>query len=115
MSSSATIRGGRTARGAQKRRKGGAKSPAVAKAMELIEGSGAKVKVNPKNTGLKQEGNVTLDFGGGSRVNVRVETHPLKSGGPPTRHANVEVVDKVNGKNVVRRNDHITDDIEVTR
>jgi hypothetical protein len=82
-------------------------NPAVQKGIDLIEESGADVKLNPKNSNLKQEGNVTLDFGEGSRVNVRVETHPIPgSKGIPKRHANIEVVEKVKNKNVVRQNIH---------
>jgi hypothetical protein len=48
---------------------------------------------NPK-TGT-QEGNISISHPSqpGTRVNVRVETHPLKPNGPPVRHANVEVVE----------------------
>ena len=45
----------------------------VDEALNLIERSGARVKVNPKSAATRQEGNVTLDFGNGTRVNVRVE------------------------------------------
>jgi hypothetical protein len=82
-------------------------SPEVQTGLDMIEKSGAKVKVNPKTPG--QEGNVTLDYGEAGRVNVRVETHPLKPGGPPQRHGNVEVIKDVNGKPVKERKDHITD------
>jgi hypothetical protein len=86
---------------------GGNVSPEAQKGLEMIEKSGAKVKVNPK--AANQEGNVTLDFGEQGRVNVRVETHPLRPGGPPQRHGNVEVIKNVNGKLVKESNVHITD------
>lgn len=82
-------------------------SPEVQKALRMIKDSGAKVQQNPKNPALKQEGNVTLDYGSGSRVNVRVETHPLSKDGPPKRHANVEVVETVKNKSRVKKNVHI--------
>ena len=64
---------------------------------------------NPK--GQHQEGNVTLDFGQGNKVNVRVETHPLESGGVPVRHANVEVIKTtVKGKPKRVQNEHILED-----
>ena len=67
-------------------------------------------KVNPKNSKTLQEGNVTLDLGGGTKVNLRVETHPLKPGGPPVNHANVEVMKTTSrGKNKVVKNIHITE------
>ncbi len=75
-------------------------------AMAQIEGSGAKVKVNPKTAG--QEGNVTLDFGSQGRINMRVETHPLKPGGSPVRHANVDTVVEQGGKKTVTKR-HITE------
>ena len=65
--------------------------------LEMLEKSGANIKVNSKT--FMQEGNVTLDFANKGRVNIRVETHPLTRGGPPVRHANVEDVSIVNGKN----------------
>lgn len=57
-----------------------------------IKEGGFKVQQNPK-TGT-QEGNVSISHPSqpGTRVNIRIETHPLKPGGPPVRHANVEVV-----------------------
>jgi hypothetical protein len=82
-------------------------SPQVQRGLDMIENSGAKVRVNPKAP--NQEGNVTLDFGAEGRVNVRVESHPLQPGGPPQRHGNVEVIKDVNGKPVKERNVHITD------
>lgn len=85
----------------------GSSAARVEEILKQIDESGAKVKVNPKAPA--QEGNVTLDFGEQGRVNVRVETHPLKPGGPPERHANVEVVKDVGGKPVKVRSDHITE------
>jgi RHS repeat-associated protein len=60
--------------------------------VEQIDKGGFKVQQNPK-TGT-QEGNISISHPSqpGARVNVRVETHPLKPNGPPVRHANVEVV-----------------------
>ena len=65
-------------------------------------------KVNPRNPNTAQEGNVTLNLGGGTKVNLRVETHSLKPGNPPVRHANIEIM-KTNsrGKNKVVKNIHI--------
>jgi RHS repeat-associated protein len=59
---------------------------------EEIGKGGYNVQQNPK-TGT-QEGNVTISHPSqpGTRVNVRVETHALKPGGPPVRHVNVETV-----------------------
>ena len=68
-----------------------ATSPNVKKVLDGIEQNGFKVKVNPRNPATKQEGNVTIDFGDKTKVNLRVETHPLKQNGPGVRHANVEV------------------------
>ena len=68
-------------------------------ALQRIDNSGAKVRLNPKTPG--QEGNVTLDFGSNGRVNIRVETHPLQPDGSPVRHANVETVTVINGKKIV--------------
>ena len=49
------------------------------------------VKFNPKTP--NQEGNVTItDNASGTKVNVRVETHPLPGSTSPVRHANVETV-----------------------
>lgn len=76
-------------------------------AVGLIEESGASVRQNPK--GPNQEGNITLDFGEGNRVNIRVETHPLESGGEPERHANVEVVETRRGKSRTTENTHIVE------
>jgi hypothetical protein len=82
----------------------------VETAVDMIRQSGAKVSLNPKAP--NQEGNVTLDFGDGNRVNLRVETHPLEKGGDPVRHANVEVVETVNGKSKVTENTHIVEEEE---
>lgn len=59
---------------------------------DQIDKGGLKVQQNPK-TGA-QEGNITITNPSqpGTRVTVRVETYLLKPGGPPIRHANVEVV-----------------------
>jgi hypothetical protein len=62
--------------------------------------------LNPKTA--TQEGNVTIDFGEGVRVNLRVETHALSRNGPPIRHANVETIIKsLRSKSI--ENVHITD------
>lgn len=45
-----------------------------------------------------QEANATIDFGNKTKVNLRVETNPLKPNGPDVRHANVEVIQKVRNK-----------------
>ena len=78
--------------------------------MDAIKQNDVKVKVNPRNQATKQEGNVTLDFGDGTKANLRVETHPLSQNGPPIRHGNVEVTKQVKNKNKVIKNTHITDD-----
>jgi hypothetical protein len=81
----------------------------VETAGDLIKDSGAKVSANPKAP--NQEGNVTLDFGDGDKVNLRVETHPLKTGGDPVRHANVEVIKtRPNGKTKKISNEHILEE-----
>jgi RHS repeat-associated protein len=69
-----------------------------------------KSKPNTLKPETYQEGNVTLDFGEGRIVNIRIETHPLKKGGPPVRHANVEEFRQTpRGKNKSISNDHITE------
>ena len=78
--------------------------------MDAINQNDVKVKVNPRNQATKQEGNVTLDFGDGTKANLRVETHPLSQNGLPIRHGNVEVTKQVKNKNKVIKNTHITDD-----
>ena len=83
---------------------GGRINPDVRKGLELIEQSEAKVKLNPKTP--NQEGNITLDFGEGKRTNIRVETHPLRRGGPPVRHANIENVTDSGGRKSIQ-NRHI--------
>ncbi len=70
------IKAGRAALRLNKVTKGA--SPNVKKVLDGIEGNGFKVKVNPRNPATKQEGNVTIDFGDKTKVNLRVETHPLK-------------------------------------
>lgn len=69
-------------------------------------------------TGYREEGkkddmggNVTLNLGEGTNVNLRVETHPLETGGPPVRHANVEVTQRnARGQNKVKENTHTVDE-----
>jgi RHS repeat-associated protein len=81
-------------------------SDKVQEIINQIIQSGAKVKLNPKTA--TQEGNVTIDFGEGVRVNLRVETHALSRNGPPIRHANVETIIKsLRSKSI--ENVHITD------
>ncbi len=77
--------------------------------IDSIEKNNYKVKINPKNKATKQEGNVTIDFGDKTKVNLRVETHPLKQNGPPTKHGNVEIIRQVKNKNKIISNKHITD------
>jgi RHS repeat-associated protein len=81
-------------------------SPKVQSIMNEIDKQGIKVTVNPKKPETAQEGNVTL-HSGKTQVNLRVETHPLKPGGPPVRHANVEVTQRIKNKNKVIENRHI--------
>ena len=88
--------------------KGGG-SKKVQDVMDAVKQNDVKVKVNPRNQATKQEGNVTLDFGDGTKANLRVETHPLSQNGPPIRHGNVEVTKQVKNKNKVIKNTHITD------
>ncbi len=76
---------------------------------DSIEKGGFNVTANPKAP--NQEGNVTISHPNepGTKLNVRVETHPIPgSGGQPARHANVEVV-KPGPKNRPRvvSNEHI--------
>ncbi len=59
--------------------------------------------------GLQQEGNVTIDFGDKTKVNLRVETHALRQNGPDVRHANVEVTNQIKNRNKVISNTHIVD------
>ena len=75
---------------------------------DTIQKEGIQVNINPKSAATAQEGNVTLSAGGNTRVNIRVETHPLKPNGPPVRHANVEVIRTVRGKHRKVENTHIT-------
>ncbi len=84
-------------------------SPNVKNVLDGIEQNGFKVKINPKNPATKQEVNATIDFGDKTKVNLRVESHPLKQGGPDVRHANIEVTRQIKNKNKVIRNDHIVD------
>lgn len=83
------------------------KNPNIKKVLDGIEENGFNVKVNPRNPATKQEGNVTIDFGDKTKVNLRVETHSLKQNGPSVRHANVEVTRQVKNKNKVISNKHI--------
>ncbi len=78
---------------------------------DTIESGGFKVTQNPKTP--NQQGNVTITHPSepGTRLNVRVETHPIPgSGGKPVPHANVEIV-KPGLKNRPRvvSNEHIED------
>jgi len=60
---------------------------------DTIEKGGFRVTNNPKAP--NQEGNVTITHPNepGTKLNVRVETHPIpRSGGQPAPHVNVEVV-----------------------
>jgi hypothetical protein len=85
-------------------------SSKVQEIMDTLRSENISVKINPKNSDLLQEGNVTLDLGDGKNVNFRVETHPLEKGGNPIRHANVEVTRRTpRGKNKVIQNTHITE------
>ncbi|NDC83755.1 hypothetical protein EB093_08885, partial [bacterium] len=78
--------------------------------VKQIQANNIPVKINPKNVNTLQEGNVTLELSDTQKLNLRVETHPIPgSNGEPVRHANVELIQKVNGKNVQVRNDHITE------
>lgn len=69
-----------------------------------------KSVLTPKNPATKQEGNATIDFGDKTKVNLRVESHPLKQGGQDVKHANVEVTKEVKNKNKVISNKHIIDE-----
>jgi RHS repeat-associated protein len=71
-------------------------SPKVENILQGLHDNGILTNPNSKPNTLKletqQEGNVTLDLGGGKTVNIRVETHPLEQGGEPVRHANIQVM-----------------------
>jgi RHS repeat-associated protein len=89
-------------------------TPKVENILQDIKDNGIlnnpKSKPNTLKPETQQEGNVTLDFGGGKTVNIRVETHPLKPGGDPVRHANVQEFRQTpRGKNKSISNDHITE------
>ncbi|WP_156820136.1 hypothetical protein [Synechococcus sp. PCC 7336] len=76
---------------------------------EGVENGDFTVKSNPLNPDTLQESNLTIDFGDGTGVNLRTETHPLQPGGSPTRHTNVEVTRRTpRGRNRVIENIHIT-------
>ena len=77
---------------------------------EGVESGDFTVKPNPLNSETLQENNVSIDFGDGSGVNLRTETHPLERGGEPVRHTNVEITRKTrSGRNRVTKNIHITE------
>lgn len=82
-------------------------TPKVQGIVNEIKNSNIGVTVNPRNAATAQEGNVTLSSGN-TRVNLRVETHPLKTNAPPVRHANVEVLKQVKNKTEKISNKHIT-------
>lgn len=84
-------------------------SPNVKKVLDAINQNGYKVKINPKNPATKQEVNATIDFDDSTKVNLRVESHPLKHNGPNVKHANVEVTRQIKNKNKVISNKHIVD------
>jgi len=86
-----------------------AQSPKVKKVLDGIKQNNFKVTINKKNPATKQEGNATIDFGDKTKVNLRVESHPLKQNGPDVRHANVETTKQFKNKNKVTSNKHITD------
>lgn len=67
--------------------------PTPGEVADAVGQSGAKVKPHPTRTG---EG-ATIHWPDGSTTDIRVETHPLKPGGPPQLHGNVENRDK-NGR-----------------
>jgi hypothetical protein len=88
--------------------------PKVDNILKDLKENGILNNPNSKPNSLKpetlQEGNVTLDFGGGRSVNIRIETHPLKPGGDPVRHANVQEFRQTpRGNNKSISNDHITE------
>jgi RHS repeat-associated protein len=77
---------------------------------EGIERGDYTIRPNPLNPKTAQEGNVTIDFGDGIGVNLRIETHPLTRTGEPVRHANVETIRRNrNGRNTVTDNKHIVE------
>ncbi|MBE9174204.1 hypothetical protein IQ225_00545 [Synechocystis salina LEGE 06155] len=74
-----------------------------------IETGNTTVTKDLLNPDSLQEDNISLDFGDGKGVNLRVEVHPLKHGGPPIRHVNVETTTRNRkGRNKVTSNQHIT-------
>ena len=79
------------------------------KAIDMLDDLDAdvKLKANPKTA--TQEGNITIQFDDTTKINLRVETHPLKKNGPPVRHGNVETITKKANK-TTKRNVHITDE-----
>lgn len=82
----------------------------VGEALGAIDKGGFQVTQNPKAPG--QEGNITITNPSepGTKLNVRVETHPLDSTGKPVRHANVERVEPgPKNRPVVKTNTHITE------
>lgn len=64
--------------------------PSNEEIVDAVEKSGATVKPHPTRTG---EG-VTIRFPDGKTADIRVETHPLRKGGPPQLHGNVETWDR---------------------
>jgi hypothetical protein len=86
-------------------------SPKVKNILQGLHDNGILTNPNSKPNTLKpetqQEGNVTLDLGGGKTVNIRVETHPLEQGGEPVRHANIQVMQQGVKKNKEVSNKHI--------
>jgi RHS repeat-associated protein len=77
---------------------------------EGIERGDYAIRPNPLNPKTAQEGNVTIDFGDGIGVNLRIETHPLTRTGEPVRYANVETIRRNrNGRNTVTDNKHIVE------
>src|SRR5205814_422531 len=104
-SGAAGVQSGRTAAMTQEMRAArSGTSSRVGEIIKTIQKDGIQVKVNPKSVG--QEGNVTLRAGG-TKANIRVETHPLVRNGPPVRHANVDVYRTVRGKKTVVSKTHI--------
>jgi RHS repeat-associated protein len=85
-------------------------SSAIDTVLEGIEENGFGVNINENKPETQQEGNATIDFNDGTKVNIRVETHPLKQGGENVRHANVEQTKKVKNKNKVTEKKHIKDE-----
>jgi RHS repeat-associated protein len=104
---SALIPGGDEAEAAEIASNAG-KTSKVEDIMNTVKEGGFDVKTNPKAP--NQEGNVTITHPSepGTKLNVRVETHPLEAGGKPVTHANAELV-KPGPKNrpVVKSNEHI--------